>query len=307
MRELASTPRRDFSRIGIALFVMLASLIGLQYAISAVLVHFYGEHVLEIVWVALLLGIAPQYLISMPIAYLMIRKMPKQGAAPMHITFGRFCILFLICYFLMQIGNIVGLGVTTAIELFTQSQMQVFLNDVFEGTNIWIYIGAVVIAAPIVEELFFRKLLISRMEIHGEKAAILLSGLVFGIVHGNFSQFFYAFALGLVLGYIYIRTRKIGITIALHMLVNLLGGVLSPLAAQSSNVLMTLAGLAVIGISIAGLVMFILRIKKVTLVMRPTQMPAAFWGEYAFVNTGMILFWVAGMGLFVANTLAALA
>ena len=184
--------------------------------------------------------------------------------------------------------------------------MQVFLNDVFEGTNIWIYSVSAVILAPIVEELFFRKLLISRMERHGEKAAILLSGLIFGIFHGNFSQFFYAFALGIVLGYIYIRTRKIGITIAIHMLVNLLGGVLSPLAVQSSYAMMVLVSLAVIGIAIAGLVLFILRIRKVSLVQRPTQMPGSHWGEYAFVNTGMILFLVAGIMLFVTNTLVSL-
>ncbi|MBT7123449.1 MAG: CPBP family intramembrane metalloprotease, partial [Clostridia bacterium] len=189
---------------------------------------------------------------------------------------------------------------------FTESQMQVFLDDVFTGTNIWIYSASVVVAAPIVEELFFRKLLISRMERHGEKAAILMSGLIFGIFHGNFSQFFYAFALGIVLGYIYIRTRKIGITIALHMLVNLLGGVLAPLAVQNSILLMTLVSLGVIGIAIAGLVLFILQIRKVSLVKRPTQMLGSHWGEYAFVNTGMILFLVAGVILFVTNTLVSL-
>ena len=257
-------------------------------------------------WVSLLLGLAPQYLISIPAAYLIIRGLPKQSVEPMRINFGRFCILFLICYFLMYAGNLVGIGVTSAIEFFTESQMQVFLDDVFTGTNIWIYSASVVVAAPIVEELFFRKLLISRMERHGEKAAILMSGLIFGIFHGNFSQFFYAFALGIVLGYIYIRTRKIGITIALHMLVNLLGGVLAPLAVQNSILLMTLVSLGVIGIAIAGLVLFILQIRKVSLVKRPTQMLGSHWGEYAFVNTGMILFLVAGVILFVTNTLVSL-
>lgn len=285
---------------------MLVTLIGLQYLISVILAHYYGEQVLEIVWVSLVLGLAPQYLISMPAAYLIIRGLPRQSIQPMRITFGRFCILFLICYFLMMGGNFVGIGVTSAIEYFTGRQMVFFLNDVFEGTNIWLYAGSVVILAPIVEELFFRKLLISRMERHGEKPAILLSGLIFGIVHGNFSQFFYAFALGIVLGYVYVRTRKIGITIALHMLVNLIGGVLAPLAEQSSYGVTVFAGLAVIGIAIAGLVMFILRIKKVQLRQRPGEIPNNYWGEYAFVNTGMIMFLVAGICLFVSSTLASL-
>ena len=299
--------RRDFSRIGIALFVMLVTLFGLQYLISVVLTHYYGEQVLEIVWVSLLLGLVPQYLISLPAAYLIIRGMPKQSVEPMRITIGRFCILFLICHFLMQVGNYVGIGVNSAIEYFTGSQMGFFLNDVFEGTNIWMYIGSVVVLAPVIEELFFRKLLISRMERHGEKPAILVSGLMFGIVHGNFSQFFYAFALGLVLGYIYVRTRKIGITIALHMLINLIGGVLGPLAARSSQGVMTLTGLAIVGVAIAGLVMFILRIRKVHLIKRPGEIPNDYWGEYAFVNVGMIMFLVASVCLFVFSTLTSLA
>ncbi len=67
--------RRDFSRIGIALFVMLVTLFGLQYLIAEILEHYYGAQVLEIVWVSLLLGLAPQYLVSLPAAFLIIRGM----------------------------------------------------------------------------------------------------------------------------------------------------------------------------------------------------------------------------------------
>jgi len=82
--------------------------------------------------------------------------------------------------------------------------------------------------------------------------------------------------------------------------------VLAPLAARGSYVLQTLTGLAVVGVAIAGLVMFIIRIKRVNLLERPGELSSDHWGEHAFVNVGIILFLVAGIGLFVVNTLASL-
>ena len=53
---------------------------------------------------------------------------------------------------------------------------------------------------------------------------MLLSGLMFGLFHGNLNQFIYAFALGVFFAFIYVKTGNIKITIALHMLINFVGG-----------------------------------------------------------------------------------
>ena len=45
----------------------------------------------------------------------------------------------------------------------------------------------------------FRKLLIDRIVPFGQRVAVVVSGLAFGLFHGNFYQFFYAFSLGAVL------------------------------------------------------------------------------------------------------------
>ena len=54
-------------------------------------------------------------------------------------------------------------------------------------------------------------------------AAVLASGLFFGLFHGNLNQFSYAFLLGLFLGFIYVKTGKLGYTIGLHMAINFIG------------------------------------------------------------------------------------
>lgn len=83
-----------------------------------------------------------------------------------------------------------------------------------------------VIVAPICEELIFRRLLLDRLLFLGDWSALLLSSLFFGLFHTNLYQFFYAVAVGLVLGYVRIMTGRVGWSIALHMFINLFCGVL---------------------------------------------------------------------------------
>ena len=65
--------------------------------------------------------------------------------------------------------------------------------------------------------------LTERIVKYGELAAVLASGLFFGLFHGNLNQFSYAFLLGLFLGFIYVKTGKLGYTIGLHMAINFIG------------------------------------------------------------------------------------
>lgn len=306
MNELTGA-RRDFSRIGLGMFVMVVLSVGLMQLAARILIHYFGEQVVNIPWVMLAVASVVQYFIAMPAAYLIIRGMKKDDVRPFSISFGKICILFLICYFLMYAGNLLGLGTTALIQHFTDSTMLPLVDDVFSGVNLLVYSVSAVIFAPIIEELFFRKLLITRLERYGEGPAILVSGLLFGIIHGNLNQAFYAVLLGIVFGYIYIRTRKIIVTIGLHMVINLLGGVAFPMLVNTGSLLLvSLVGLTALGFAIAGLVLFILRVKKVKLLPRENQLPQPGWGQYAFTSVGMILFFVAGTTEIVLYTINSL-
>ena len=67
--------------------------------------------------------------------------------------------------------------------------------------------------------------LINRTRAYGEKTAVVFSALLFGLYHGNIQQFFYAFGLGLIFGFIYVRTGKVRYTIFLHMIINFFGSI----------------------------------------------------------------------------------
>ncbi|MCL2125377.1 MAG: CPBP family intramembrane metalloprotease [Oscillospiraceae bacterium] len=114
------------------------------------------------------------------------------------------------------------------------------------------------IAAPITEELVFRGILISRMRWMPAWAAVLVQGLLFGLVHMNLFQGLYAFVAGVVLGIIFVRYRSILITIAGHVAFNISSLLLSEFAGEEAIAIILCAAVALLPICIV----FIAKSKK---------------------------------------------
>jgi hypothetical protein len=86
---------------------------------------------------------------------------------------------------------------------------------------------AVVIVAPIAEELFFRGFLYQALRRwRGVPQGILLSALFFGLAHVSPIIIPAIFALGVILAYVFERRRSLSATIAAHMTYNLIGFIL---------------------------------------------------------------------------------
>ena len=84
-----------------------------------------------------------------------------------------------------------------------------------------------VIVPAIAEEFAFRGVALSLLKPFGEGFAIIGSAAAFALLHGNFDQMFFAFLVGLVLGYIRIKTGSILICMCTHAANNLIAVVLS--------------------------------------------------------------------------------
>ncbi len=80
----------------------------------------------------------------------------------------------------------------------------------------------VVILAPIFEELIFRNLLLVPLRTCGDGFAIVFTALLFSVVHGNFQQSPYAFMVGLLYGFLAVRSGSVIPTMILHLINNLL-------------------------------------------------------------------------------------
>jgi membrane protease YdiL (CAAX protease family) len=81
----------------------------------------------------------------------------------------------------------------------------------------------VVIIAPVIEELIFRGVIMHGLiRNYSEKTAVFFSGLLFALFHLNPWQFPATFVLGLILGWLMVRSQNIFLCIAGHAINNLL-------------------------------------------------------------------------------------
>ena len=85
-----------------------------------------------------------------------------------------------------------------------------------------------VVMAPLFEEMVFRGIIQKGLINRGMKPlkAILISALVFGLVHGNPWQFVGAVLLGSILGLVYHKTKSLLLPMLLHAFNNLISSIL---------------------------------------------------------------------------------
>lgn len=107
-------------------------------------------------------------------------------------------------------------------DVVDYSKGQNIINSITSESNIILSILLLLILAPIVEELFFRKVIFNNLRKHlSIKLAIILQAAFFSFVHLNFFQLIPTFFVGVFLGYIYYKYESIWICIYIHSYCNL--------------------------------------------------------------------------------------
>lgn len=100
-------------------------------------------------------------------------------------------------------------------------------DSLYGGSIIFEFI-AMVIIAPLLEEILFRGIIFARLrEYMSVKVAIVISALIFGIIHGNVVQGIYAFIIGVCLAYIYERYNTLLAAVLFHMSANLMSVIMT--------------------------------------------------------------------------------
>ncbi|MCF0131583.1 MAG: CPBP family intramembrane metalloprotease [Pseudobutyrivibrio sp.] len=80
-----------------------------------------------------------------------------------------------------------------------------------------------VIVIPILEELLYRGIILGQLYTFWNlKYAIIISSLLFGMLHFNIVQFLYAFIVGIALGICHIKTKRLWPVIIAHGATNLI-------------------------------------------------------------------------------------
>lgn len=306
--------RKQFSRLGFGMLVVLVVSTVLQLAVM-LLAEWIYRGAEEPGWLTWVYSFAPMYLVAIPLGILIMRKAPARPLEKRNLGSWELIGTALISLFLMYAGNIVGniiIGITSSIVGQTPANP---LETYVENEYVWLRILVMVILAPLIEEYLFRKQLIDRMNAYGGRVAVVTSALVFGLAHGNLSQFFYAFALGLVFGYLYLRTGQLRYSAILHMLINFLGGYVAPKLLEKANLevlenidardsaalaqhyqqLMPLLIYAFVTftLSIVGFVLFCKRFRRTEFEPAPQELQRGESFKAVYLNAGMILYIVA--------------
>ena len=160
-------------------------------------------------------------LIGFPFIWLLMSSIPKVKIEQHSLSFSKWFGFLMMTEALMLAGSLIGNPIHTALTQPFNGGSLNKASELMQDANVFIRTLVVGIGAPVFEELIFRKVLIDRTIKYGEYVSIVMSGIMFGLLHGNFSQFFFAALVGMLFAYVYIRTGRIRYTIFLHMAVNL--------------------------------------------------------------------------------------
>ncbi|MBQ4556300.1 MAG: CPBP family intramembrane metalloprotease [Clostridia bacterium] len=309
--------KSTFSRIGIALILFHAVTYVAQRATLILIKTFAPELVGTTLppLVSMTISAVTMYIIALPVYYYFLKKLPTDAPGKANCGINIIWICFLmsvaISYFGGMIGSTVAGFVYDIAGTVVDSGTIEFISSMkwHEAFLITAIIG------PLAEEFMFRKVIIDRTRAYGEKLSLVFSALLFGFFHMSIEQFFYAFPVGLLLGYLYLRKGKLIYCWIVHALFNLFGTII-PLflygligtedlvsAVMDPEVMQKLMqeypnevaaisfyGLATMVFSITGLVKIFKSMRRVRFEKTALELPKDTEAETAFVNIGIIAF-----------------
>lgn len=321
----AKEAKKSISRLGLALavFSVLPQIVALLLALVVPVVFPSWVNSEWYIWAVQVFCL---YIVGLSAFFLILGKkplpaLPKEGERfPRKWYFGFFCMMI----FSGFVGSLISTILTSIVSLLRGAPIENTTNTLIQSSPLIYVFLIVVVIGPIVEELVYRYAVMRVLLPYGEKTAILVSGLIFGLIHGNLFQLFYASALGILFSYLYARTGKLRHTIAMHMLFNFFGGFLPVLILQFLPLDELMAGnasfevifasilpllglllyeLAYFGLAITGLVIFILRCRRARFYPAACPLDGRARLRAYLLNAGMIFFFAVSLVFLVLSVL----
>lgn len=315
--------KQKVSRTGSILGFSLAALFFLNQGIGVLIVLLsaylsshqgvtgLGDEILKILtapWFSVAGSGLLAYALVLPIVKQIMKLVPEERAVKKKMRIKKFFMFFVLAMGSGYILNLIGSAINLIIAIATGRNFNNMtpLNAIFEEMNLAtaIYVG---VLGPLIEEYIFRGLLLNRLRPFGEKTAILFSGIMFGMMHGNLAQMLYATAIGIIFGYVAVKTGRLLYNSILHVMVNsysvlFIGGIVGGgLSAGWWSVFATVAllPLLTLGSIIASIVILCIKLKKIKLLAGncPNGMTDRDYVVNLFVNPGVITFVLLCIGM----------
>lgn len=311
------TARHCFSVLGCAVLLLLAGQLAVSRLVDRCMPLFFPAGGYP-TWLPLLIAYLVFFGIVFPLAALLLRRLPVAAPEKGKISARHFFAFLPILYLCSYVGSQLSQWLIALLADAFGLQMGSALGTLLL-THPLVMVFILLLAAPLCEEWFFRKLLLDRACIYGEKLAIFVSALLFACYHTSVYQFFYAFFVGLILGYLYLRTGKLWVTVLMHAVFNLLCSILpyvmlrfgifaafmeaetmdEQIAVIAENpigvAVACVYGFVCLGLLIGGCLLLGKYRKKVFFKPAACPLPPDTEGAAAFVNVGMLLCIIASV------------
>lgn len=181
-------------------------------------------------------------------------------------------LVFLACMGLCMLANVVANYVVAFFEQLGASVPETPDLMTYTPAGLLAYIGVFALLPALLEEAVMRGYVLRELRPFGDTTAVLMSALLFGLMHGNLQQVPFAFVVGLALGWIYVKTENIWLAVAVHFGNNALSSVVGYLTHDMDETAMVVFNLIVIGalILLGGAALLLLVLRKSELLRRPS-------------------------------------
>lgn len=210
-------------------------------------------------------------------------------------------LLGLVCIFLgaQLLFDVMAQGLELGLNGIGYSALESIESATSTSTTVSMFLYASIVG-PIVEELVYRGFVLRSFQKYGKMFALIVSSVLFGVMHANLPQGIFAFGVGLILGYVALEYSIVW-SIVLHIINNcvlgdLLGMALGGFSEQVQNGIFH-------AILIAGAIAAIIILcKKRKMLIQFVQNNRGDRKQYLYVITAvaLALFVVINMGIAIA-------
>ena len=159
--EILKTYKKHFSLLGLMYFLGALIIIGVQVAVS-MLVLAFAPSLLDNPNLSLLVSMLPTYTIAFPLTSLLIHQVPGVQMKKHNMKPTQLLGAFAISYALMYLSNLAGQFFTNIIGIIKGSPVDDAIADLVSELNPLTAFFVMVLLAPALEEWIFRKLLVDR-------------------------------------------------------------------------------------------------------------------------------------------------
>jgi len=260
--------RKALGRIGLALALAFALSQGAALGL-VLLLDRAAPGSMDNQWVSIAVGTLPIYILGVPVAALVMRKMPAAYPLEIHrLGFGGTVAFVLGVYTLFYISQTATLAGMEVLERLTSRDYVNALDQLVEPTSPATFV-VVGLLGPIMEEWLFRGLVLRRLLPYGRVFAVVVSAGMFSLFHGNFFQMGYAFAVGLALAYVTVRTGSMVYAVIMHVWFNTYSTFLAFML-EKSEIAATAGAALIMLAAAAGAVVLWHKRKTIAYHLRPT-------------------------------------